>query len=190
MLTTTFHHRTQGVRRTLRRWLVLPLLLLLAAGHAFAAGEYEVKAAHLPKFASYIQWPASAQPTGTLVIGLVGRDPSGGTIEQAINGASFGGRRVEVRRVAATDTTGLRECSILFIGASEEGRATEILRQVQGRPVVTVGETEDFAANGGMLQFILVDGQVRFIANPGAAERNGVKMDSNLLRLARRRIGN
>jgi hypothetical protein len=172
------------------RWLALSwLLLLLAAGPVFGAGEYEVKAAHLPKFASYIQWPSSALPSGTLVIGIVGRDPSGGTIEQALHGASVGGRRVEVRKISATDTTALRECAVLFIGASEEGRAADVLRQVQGRPVLTVGETEDFAVNGGMLQFILVDGQVRFIANPGAAERSGVKMDSNLLRLARRRIG-
>lgn len=123
------------------------------------------------------------------MIGLVGRDPSGGVFEKALSGAVHGSRRVEVRRVSAADSAALRDCAILFLSAAEESRVAEILRSVQGRPVLTVGETEGFSAAGGMLQFILVDGQVRFIANPRAASKSGLQMTSPLLRVARRVIG-
>jgi hypothetical protein len=168
-------------------WRCLALCVLLART-AHGAPEYEVKAAQTAKFASYVEWPASARG-GSLIIGLVGRDPSGGTIEQALTGANVSGRRVELRRVSATDTAGLRECNILFVSGSEEDRAGEIIRQVQGYPVLTVGESANFAASGGMLEFIVVDGQIRYVANPNAAARSGLKLTSGLLRIARRVVG-
>lgn len=182
----------QSIRGLRHRWVLarwLAAFLLLVGSRAFGAAEYEVKAAHLPKFAGYIEWPAAARPGSTLIVGIVGRDPSGGTIEQTLSGATVEGRHIEVRRVTGSDVAGLRACQIIFVSASEEGRTDEILRSVQGRPVLTVGETENFAASGGMLQFILVDGQVRFVANPGAAARSGLQMNSNLLRVARRVLG-
>jgi hypothetical protein len=166
----------------------LAVCLLLLARSAHGAPEYEVKAAQTAKFASYIEWP-SASRGGALVIGLVGRDPSAGGIERALSGANVSGRRVELRRVAPGDTAGLRDCNIIFVSGTEEERAGEIIRQVQGYPVLTVGETGSFLALGGMLQFITVDGQIRFEANPRAAERSGLKLTSGLLRIARRVVG-
>ena len=64
----------------------------------------------------------------------------------------------------------------------------DAIAKLRGRPVLTVGESDDFVARGGMLQFIIVDGQVRFVANPHAAARSGLQMGSALLRVARRVI--
>lgn len=169
-------------------WRCLAGCALLLTSATFGAPEYEVKAAQTAKFASYIEWPASARGS-TLVIGLVGRDPSAGTIEQALVGANVGGRRVELRRIAPGDTTGLRGCNIIFVSDAEADRVGDILRQVQGYPVLTVGESNNFATLGGMIEFIAVDGQIRFVANPRAAERSGLKLSSGLLRTARKVIG-
>lgn len=177
--------KMRGVR-TILGWMAV--LLFVLAQDAFGAAEYEVKAAQTAKFASYVDWPSNAGKSN-LVIGLVGRDPSAGTIERALNGAVVSNRRVELRRVSATDTKTLRGCDILFISSMEGDRASEIIRQVQGFPVLTVGESENFAAVGGMLQFIVVDGQIRFVANPSSAERSGLKLTSALLRIARRVAG-
>ena len=171
---------------TLRSGIAACLLLLAHSVHA--ASEYEVKAAQTAKFASYIEWPAAGK-TGPLIIGLVGRDLSGGTIERALSGANVGGRRVEMRRVSSGDTAGLRDCNIIFVSGAEEERASDIIRQVQGYPVLTVGETGNFAVVGGMLEFIVVDGQIRFVANPRAADRSGLKLTSGILRIARRVVG-
>lgn len=165
------------------------MLVVLAASAAFGASEYEVKAAHLPKFAGYIQWPAAGSPGSNLIIGVVGRDPSGGKLEQTLSGVTVGGRQIELRRVSSSDAAALRACNVLFVSASEESRLEDILHKVEGRPVLTIGESANFAASGGMLQFIIIDGQVRFVANPRAAAQSGLQMNSNLLRVARRVVG-
>lgn len=51
--------------------------------------------------------------------------------------------------------------------------------------VLTVGETDQFAAHGGVIQLILRDKQVRFEINVDAASQEGLKISSKLLALAR-----
>jgi len=50
---------------------------------------------------------------------------------------------------------------------------------------LTVGETPDFLAQGGIINFILEGGKVRFQIDSKAAERADLRISSHLLRLAR-----
>ena len=75
-------------------------------------------------------------------------------------------------------------CEILFISASERGRLPEILDELRTAPVLTVGESENFAARGGGVQFTLEDNHVHFFINVDATERAGLKVSSKLLSLA------
>jgi hypothetical protein len=73
----------------------------------------------------------------------------------------------------------------VFVSASERGRLPEILSALGSKSVLTVSEVEEFAARGGVINFVLVDNRVRFEINPGAAKRSGLKISSELLRLGR-----
>jgi hypothetical protein len=50
--------------------------------------------------------------------------------------------------------------------------------------VLTVGDTDGFAQRGGAINFTLQARKVRFEINPAAAEQAGLKMSSQLLKLA------
>jgi hypothetical protein len=150
-----------------------------------AESEYEVKAAYLVNFAKLVEWPASAFAggKGTLVIGIVGRGAAGDDLMRTITGATVNGRAIEARRVSAGDAGGLAACHVLFVLESE--RADGVLVAVQGRPVLVVGEAEDFARRGGAIGFVKESGTVKFEANPKAAMRNGLTVSAKLLRVAR-----
>jgi hypothetical protein len=48
--------------------------------------------------------------------------------------------------------------------------------------VLTVSDIPDFVQQGGMIQFILREGSVRFAVNLAPTQRNGLMMSSELLK--------
>jgi hypothetical protein len=173
----------------LRTALAGALLLPLAAARPAAApppgaSEYEVKAEFLRRFSQFIAWPptAFAAEDEPLTIGVLGRDPFGPLLDAAAADSRADGRRLTVVRFASVSE--LRPCHILFIPGGEQRRLAEILRRLGGAPTLTVGEARRFAHGGGIIGFVLVEGRLRFEINEEAARRAGLKVSSQLLKLA------
>jgi hypothetical protein len=72
----------------------------------------------------------------------------------------------------------------VFISASEHGRLPAVLGALEQTPVLTVSDAADFAARGGIIQFIMVGKRVRFEVNLAPAEQVGLTLRSDLLRVA------
>ncbi|HEY3322395.1 MAG TPA: YfiR family protein [Planctomycetota bacterium] len=160
----------------------LALLALVAASAADV--EYRVKGGYLYNFTKFVEWPANAfsGPDAPIVIGILGDDPFGPEFDEAMKGlASQGGRPIKLRRIKrAEDAAG---CHILFISRSEERRLPEILQHIRAS-TLTVGECARFARQGGIIEFVIVDGKVRFVINVDAERRAGLKISSELKRVA------
>jgi hypothetical protein len=176
----------------LSRLALAAVLLRPEAGPAPAAAlaaalptEYEVKAAYLYNFAKFVEWPQDAFKDGSapFVIAVVGRDPFGAALDQILAGKSVNGHPVEVLRVSDPDQA--RGAHIVYVGSADGGSVTPALRRVSGDGVLTVGDGEDFAARGGIIGFRTQDRRVRFDINAQRAERAGLKLSSQLLKLAR-----
>jgi uncharacterized protein DUF4154 len=174
----------------LRRAILL-LAAVLAAGAAGGAPapEYEIKAAFLYNFAKFVEWPpdAFADPASPLSLCVFGADPFGGSLETVVRGETLGGRRLAVRRVRQPDDA--RSCHVLFVGRAERGRIPDVLAATRDASVLTVGESEGFLDQGGVIQFILAAGKVRFEIDAAGAERARLKISSKLMRLAVERAG-
>ena len=74
-------------------------------------------------------------------------------------------------------------CHVLFVSSSERQQIQSILANIKAPGVLTVGETEGFAKRGGVVNFKLVDGMMRFEINIDAAAKEGLQIRSNLLNL-------
>jgi hypothetical protein len=156
---------------------------LLLAATATAVSEYQVKAAFLLNFGKFVEWPAEsfADDRG-LQICVLGEDPFGEALEQTLAGRSVGRREVQPRRVGSPGAA--RSCEIVFVSRSERARMDEIIATLRGAPVLLVGEVERFARRGGMINFIEVDQKIRFEINEEAAKQAGLRISSQLLKLA------
>ncbi len=175
-----------------RRCTGLPGLLLAVAvctgfeaprAAAEAVLEYEVKAAFLLNFTKFIEWPAAAfaNPDSPLTICILGRDPFGRALDDALQGEQVGGHKLAVHRISQAPEP--QTCQVLFVGNGEK----EIRRILGGlgRGVLTVGDDEGFIHDGGMVAFVLENRRVRFDINQSAAEAAGLKLSSQLLSVAR-----
>jgi len=168
--------------------LVLSALLLVGAldgyGQAAAPPEYQVKAVFLFNFTQFVAWPPSAFPDGQapLVLGVLGDDPFGGFLDEAVRGEVVNSHPMVVERYRQVED--IEACHILFISASEAGRLERIFALLKGRNILTVGDSARFARQGGMVQFVTERNKIRLHINVEAAEAAALMISSKLLRLA------
>lgn len=168
--------------------LVLTSLLALAPSLAAQRGridEYRAKGNFLAAFPNFIEWPedtfASAQTPFLLCV--YGDFSFGTSLAEMTRGISIRGRRVKVRW--ARKEQELRACQILFVSRSQIKRYGRILKAVQGANVLTVGETPDFLASGGIINFLFEGDKLQFEVNLDAANEAKLQISSNMLVLAR-----
>ena len=152
--------------------------------------EYRVKAVYIYNFGKFVSWPPepdSAQPV-SFPICVLGQDPFGATLDDIVKGETLNGQLLVIRRIDKPENAA--GCRILFIGSSEQDRIPRILEALSGKPILTVGETPGFCDRGGMIQFVLENDKVRFQANVSPAEKAGLMLGSQLLRVASSVRGN
>ena len=173
-----------GEGSLLRSALLAVCLLALPLPAAAQAPEYDLKAAFLFNFVKFVEWPPDAFPgdRAPLTLCVYGKDPFGSALDSVVQGERVGERSLLVRRPDSLD--GLGGCHVLFVSRSETERLGEVLTRTGGRPVLTVSDTDGFLQAGGVINFVLEGSKVRFLINQKAAERNGLRISSKLLRLA------
>lgn len=173
------------------RAAALLLVLLLTGWHARTARaetalerEYALKAACIFNFCQFITWPADAfdSPSAPIVIGVLGNDAFGGLLEDMVRGEVVRGRAIRILRCRrAEEAAG---CHLVFVSRSEAWRQASVLRAVQNRRTVSVGEHDGFLDGGGMIVLASVQNKVRLRINLPAVRAGGVSVSSKLLRLA------
>ena len=179
-------------RRTaprLWRWIACILLLPSWLSTSNAATpekarptQYDVEAAYLFDFGKFIAWPPAPEADAPFLICIIGDDPFGPVLDRTVAGESLRGRSVQDKRVLRPqDAIG---CSILYISGSESSRLSKILSVLQEAPVLTVSDIPDFVRQGGMIQFVVREGRVRFEVNLASAHRSSLTMSSELLKVA------
>lgn len=164
----------------------MPVLVLLAAASRPALPaptESEIKAAFLYNFASFVTWPDADRGRAELRICAHGEgtDDIADALRRIAAGRDVDGRPIAIERPVTTPQ--LRRCDILYSDVTGEA-AEQLFDDLDGRPVLTVGDHRDFVRRGGAMRFFILDDRVRFAANPYAAERVGLRLSSHLLRLA------
>lgn len=149
-----------------------------------APTEYQIKAAFVYNFVKFVEWPpqAFAKPSSPIVVGVLGENVFGDNLEQAIHGKVINNRPLEFE--ACHSLTEATNCQVLFISGSEKGRFPEIFAALQGKSILTVGDTDRFCAAGGMINFIIVERKIRFQINEASARKAGLTISSDLLSLA------
>ena len=161
--------------------------LIVSAPGLYAADaptENQVQAVFLFNFSRFVEWPAQvfAAPNDPFVIGIVGSDPFGARLDEAVRNEQINGHPLTVRRfhsIADVDN-----CQILFIDRSEIGRLGQILTALDHHSTLTVSQADGAAQRGVMIQFATENSRIRLRINVDAARAAGLTISSKLLRPA------
>lgn len=155
-----------------------------ASAQEYRSGEYELKAAILFNLVKFVEWPAATYSgaRAPTVLCTLGRDPFGSALNQ-YDGNNVNGRPLVIRRLRRGDDP--HGCHLAYISSSEAKLLTQVLKNLSAEPILTVGEMEQFAGRGGIIQLTVEDKQVHFTINLSVASRGQLRIRSNLLALSR-----
>ncbi|HEU5020687.1 MAG TPA: YfiR family protein [Bryobacteraceae bacterium] len=181
-------------RRSTARRIILAVLLAIclpAIPRASAQDrphptEYQLKAQYLTDFGRFVKkWGNRPMPgpDESFDICVLGQDPFGHALDISVRGENIGGAPLIVRRIAQPlDATG---CRILFIATSEAPELATVLDAIGRAPVLTVSDIPGFVRDGGIVEFIPEGNRVKFEINLAIAQRAGLSLSSDLLKVAR-----
>lgn len=156
-----------------------------ATAETEADTEYSVKAAFLYNFLGYTTWPKGTfeKEDSPIELLVLGKDPFGDILEDALRGKLIGKRPVKISRAKTLP----EKCTanVVFACELDKDEQAEMIGELGKRPVLLIGETPGFAEAGGTINFFLDKARVRFEINAEEAKASGLTLSSQLLKLAK-----
>jgi hypothetical protein len=176
-------------RRPARRAPVLFAIatLLVVGGGATPAGqakpvpEAAVKAAFVLRFPEFVVWPTDGADARPIVVCLSPSHTLGTNLPPGPAGQHP--YRVTVRQLQTIGES--QGCDAVYLTPTD----VALLDALANKPVLTLGDHPGFCQRGGIINLLVIDGRVRFEINLGRARRAGLRIDSQLLRLATKVYG-
>lgn len=175
--------------------------------------EYDIKAAFIYNFMKFIEWPEAktaaqnskeARTPRTMTIGVLGINPFGDAFKPILNNEVQGHkiRLVEIpgfdafaedyrNKSDAIDSykaryqTIIANCDVLFLCESENSHLKELFGLIAGHHILTISDVPDFVKREGVIGFVKDSNKIRFEINLNAAEKEKLKIRSQLLTLAK-----
>lgn len=157
--------------------LTVPLLAPLLSSQAH--DERAIKVAYVFNLTKYVEWPHTGSE---FVVGFVGEGPMGEALEKMLTGKSSDSRPIRV--VLSPEDNALEQCDVLYVAYASPQKVRETLQRLRGKSVLTVGDTESFPRDGGMIGLVRAADQVRMQVNVEAIQAAGLKISSRVLALA------
>ena len=168
-----------------RRALALLFALAAPAGLAQDLNEARVKVRLALSLARFTQWPAGAfgAADDALNVCVAERNDVLASAFREIAGQSVNGRPLRLVAPAPAQAGG---CHLLFVHASAGTAGLVLADAVAGRPVLTIGDVDGFAARRGMVELVNVNDAIRMDVNLAAIRSGQLELSSRVLQLARR----
>lgn len=146
-----------------------------------ASSEARIKAGIVFNLARAVDWPDPATVAGTFVIGVLGTDDSDPAL------SDLAGKDLHHRPCVVQDPlppTSATDAQVVYISQSQQADLSSLLGMLAGRPVLTVSEIGGFCEAGGMVQLRRDRNRILLRINRQAAEKAGLHLSSELLKVA------
>ena len=145
--------------------------------------EYAIKAAFTYNFTKFVQWPSRTFPIKDqpFIIGIVGSE----YLDEAftvLKGKKTQGRTLKIKLLSNPEE--LMHCHVLFIANMKQQHIRPYLQVANDLPVLTIGQSDNFLADGGIIQMKIINNKIRFAINLDASKNAGLEISSKLLQLA------
>jgi hypothetical protein len=166
--------------------VLILVLLVTPNAHARPFNEYQVKAVFVYNLTHFVTWPQDAfkTPDAPLVIGIFGPDPFNASLDQVLQGESYGSHPIVVKRLASLAELAENTCHLLYIAAAELSDWSRIRETLRSAPVLTVADTPTFCRQSGLVSLLTDKGRIKVEINLAEARLRNFKFSSKLLKVA------
>jgi len=141
--------------------------------------ERAVKAAFVFNLTKYVEWP---QPNHELIVGVNDDSPTAETLKKVLDGRNSESRPIRV--LLFPSDAQLEQCNILYVGHSSPKKWRAVLERVRNKNILTVGDSDSFAKDGGIVGLVTAGDHIQIEVNLAAAAEAHLKISSRLLHLS------
>jgi len=169
--------------------LLLSLALIFSSlipieSRSDSVSEYKIKTGFIYNFARFTQWPDKGNE---LKICIYGNDPFGHYIDQ-LNSKKAGSKTIKIIRTNIIDN--IKSCQVVFLNITphEEHKLETLLNEIKDSNILTMSDTQNAVDYGVMVGFEIRNNRVTFEINYTAVKSAGLKISSQLLKIAKKVI--
>ena len=141
--------------------------------------ERAVRAAYVFNLTKYVTWP---DPRQKLNVGVIGESGMGSVLRSVLDSKSSDGRLITV--AMGTGDTPPSDCDVLYVSGLAPAATKSVLDKTSGKPVLTVGDSDRFVRNGGMIALVRSGDQMQIEVNLAALRSRHLDVSSRLLGIA------
>lgn len=163
--------------------IILVSIYLSATLYADTSTAQKVKAAYIFQIIRYVEWPESVLSgnDNTINVCLMGYSALKKALLPIQNQHALG-RSIAFKTINYIPEE--NQCHLLVIGDYEDAILIEKLAQLKHRDILTVSELDNFAKKGGMVGFVINEGNIRIEINLRSINSSNIRLSANLLEVA------
>ncbi len=165
---------------------IITTVLMLFQGLALAVNPDDVTALMLYNFSRFITLPQSIEQQDFFHLCVVENTPFSKRLETLAGSKQIRMKPIKVVDIDRFDEN-LLQCQLLYFPSNRDYLEDMLLKRVRGRAVVTVGYSESFIDNGGVLMLFLQRNKLRFHLDMDNAKQQKLKIRAQFGALSRRR---
>ncbi len=128
-------------------------------------------------FISLAEWPSECRQ-GDFVIGVLGTSRVADELEACTAGLRAGIQPVRVERYASADVIG--RCHILFVPFSMTRQIRRVVSMIAHASTLVITEKHGALEEGSAINFVILDGQVKYQLSEANAGRYGIRFSDAL----------
>ena len=155
------------------------VLALLLPAFPQSQDERAVRAAYVFNITKMVEWPAAKD---RLIIGFFGAQETGEILRKLLEGKTSQSKPIYFLPLPSDDE--LPRCALIYFADSENEKIHAVISKLASTSVLTVGESDSFVRDGGMIGLVKVGQQIHMQMNLEAARRAGLKISPQLIGLA------
>ena len=140
-----------------------------------ATAEYKLKAALLYKLTRFVT-------TSNFAICVLGENVFADALEP-LRKREVKNHPIEIFYFSQSEDIN-QSCQLIFISDSKKAFIRQIIQRLNNEATLTLSDSSEFAANGGMIEFVQGERNIGFKINSAKAKQAGLSIAAPLLELA------
>jgi len=162
--------------------LIITTVTLLFQGFGLKAQNEKVQTAFIFQLTRLVDWCQEGKQ-GNFVIAVYGDDNKLLTELQTLQGRKVVEQTIVVKKFS--NLSEIERANIFFISKSRIDELSTVINKLGSSCSLVISDKSGAAKQGAAISFIEVDGKVQFEINKGYADRYSLKINDQLIKLAR-----
>lgn len=139
--------------------------------------EAAIKSGFLFNICKFTRWSRKDNNDGPIIVSIIGKTNPGNDLYVPPE------KQIRKRKIIVQKIDSLAEVEgshVLFITESESDRLEAILGYIEGKDILSMGDTKGFAQRGVCINFYTEKGSVRFEINREAVQKASIELHAHI----------